>query len=350
MSYEIPTTSRSNLQDLWAAVEIQNGRAFERNNIIDHQPASSPFSSSIESSVKTVNWMIENRGGFAWLTGLVMIPSQFLGPKATKSNEILAAAAKSEHFEIKRFSFSIKNSDTSVEGLIYYPRDWDRSDHSRCVVYHNPNGITVSGYFDEGCLSWTPAEILKLTHCPIIMYDYRGTGLSSENTSLVSFAFRPTYESIVVDGETVLEYALKLFHSVDVIGSSLGGGVATVSLERHLKNNPEDAKRVSLKNHDSFSTTPKVVMPGWPSVADWTGWALGGLLDAETSMRSLVNRCIPITVLCHLQDPVIPHGARMVDFIETLPNKHNVSIIYSTEYGHANLSQDMIRKLEQEVY
>lgn len=326
--------SRSSLQDLWKSSESQELR---------EEGAQSSFSSSLHTSVESVNWIIVNRGGFAFLTGLAMVPSQFLGPNAERSHEIIAEAERNTLFKIDRVALPIK--DTSVKGIIYYPSGWNGTDHSRCVLYHNPNGITVSGYFEEGQLSWTPAEFLKIEKCPILMYDYRGTGLSSDNTCMTSLAFQPTYESVVVDGEAALKYALKEFGSVCVIGSSLGGGVATVSLDRHLKAHPADGNRVRLVNHDSFTTTSRVVIPGQPHFADWIGWLFGGFLDAETSMRSLVNRQIPITVLCHRQDPVIPEGARMAEFIETLPHILNVSVIYSQGYGHGNLSPDMIHHI-----
>lgn len=344
MAHEVSRIPRSSLEDLWASMEAQNERAVEHEQK-EALPRRAFLSSSIESSVRAVDWMIENRGGFAFLTGLVMVPSQFLSPQAVKAHQVIAEAARNDNFTIKRFALPVKDTDTSVEGIIYYPRGWDQTDHSRCVLYHNPNGITASGYFVDGHLAWTPAEILKLAGCPILMYDYRGTGLSSKNTCMSSLAFRPTYETVAVDGQTALGYALNRFQSVSVVGSSLGGGVATVSLERHLKANPRDVRRVSLTNHDSFSTTPKVVMPEWPRTADWAGWALGGLLDAETPMKSLVERGIPIKVLCHDQDPVIPRGARMAEFVKTLPRQRNVSVIHSPERGHANLSLDMVREL-----
>lgn len=344
MAHEVSRIPRSSLEDLWVSMEAQN-RPAAAHEQKEAPPRSASLSSSIESSVSAVNWVIENRGGFAHLAGLVMVPSQFLGPKAAMANQVIAEAARSDNFTIERFTLPVKDTDTSVEGIIYYPRGWDRTDRSRCVLYHNPNGITASGYFDDGRLIWTPAEILKLAQCPILMYDYRGTGLSSENTCMSSLAFKPTYETVAVDGQTALGYALNRFRTVSVVGSSLGGGVATVSLERHLKANPGDAERVCLTNHDSFSTTPKVVMPEWPRTADWAGWALGGLLDAETPMKSLVERGIPIKVLCHDQDPVIPRGARMAEFVETLPRQWNVFVIHSPERGHANLSSDMVRRL-----
>jgi len=326
-------SSRFHSQDLWTTIK---------------ERVSSSVSSSIHSLVGSVNSVIENRGGFAYLVGLLLVPSQFLSPKAAEANQFITKAAKNQDCKIQRFSLPVKGGDTSVKGIIYYPKNWDPTDRSRCVVYHNPNGVTVSEYFGVGGhLEWNPAELLKLAKCPIILYDYRGTGLSSENKCLSFFGFRPTYATIAEDGETVLARAMENFQSVSMVGSSLGGGVATVALERHLKSHPLDSKKVRLINHDSFSTTPKVIIPNWPRIANFLGWALGGLLDAETPMRSLVGRGIPITLLCHNKDPVIPSGARMAEFVETLPNKQNVSVIYSPNYGHADLSHDMVRKLNR---
>ena len=237
------------------------------------------------------------------------------------------------------------NALTSLEGIIYYPKNWNPQDKSRCLIYHNPNGTTVGEYFvwnDD--LSWTPKKFRELAKCPIILYDYRGTGLSSENHN-----FQPTCESIIADGEKALQYALNQFQSVDVVGSSLGAGVATASLDRHLKKAPEDCQRVRLFNHDSFSTTPRVLMPNWPTIADWGGWAVGALLEAKTPMKNLIQKEIPITVLCHLDDPVIPKGARMAEYVAGLPPAQNVSILYSPDHGHANLSSDMIQSLTEKL-
>lgn len=309
------------------------------------EPRKSLFFSLVESCAKAVNSVIENRGGLAWFVGFFMVPSQFLGPNAAMANRIITHAGKNTHFQMERFRLPIPDSSTSVEGVIYYPKGWDPSHSSRCVIYHNPNAITVAGYFLSEDISRVPEKILKLSKCPIIMYDYRGTGLSSDNRSMGYFAFMPTYKTIVADGEAVLEYALNRFQFVSIAGSSLGGGVATIALDHHLKTHPLDKERVNLLNHDSFSTVPRVLLPKWPRVADWVGWVWGSLLDAETSMKNLVERGIPITILCHEKDPLIPRGARMADFIETLSDRRNVSMIYSHEEGHANLSPDMLGKL-----
>lgn len=304
----------------------------------------SSIETSIEQTSEKVNWIAENRFGFATLTGLLMVPSQFLGTKAQRSGQIIERAALNAGFKIERFDLPI-DDNTSLHGVIYYPENWNQADETQCVLYHNPNAITVAGYFGGKSLNWTPAEILKLAKCPLVMYDYRGTGLSSENGSCSSMQFRPTYESIVVDGEAALRFALKRFDMVKIVGSSLGGGVATISLDRHLRKNPDDWIKVRLYNHDSFTNTARVVMPNWPKIADWTGWALGGYLDAAAPMKNLILKGIPVTVLCHRKDPVIPKGARMAEFVATLPKSRNVSVIESPLKEHATLSEDMARRL-----
>ncbi len=69
------------------------------------------------------------------------------------------------------------------------------------------------------------------------------------------------------------------------------------------------------------------------------------MLDAATPMQRLIKRGIAITVLCHEKDPIIPKGARMAEYVAKLPKASNVSMIYSKEQGHANLSQDMLLAL-----
>lgn len=336
MSVEAAKSLGVSLRDFWGSIQEES-----ETDQKELEP-----STCLQSSVQTVHEFIQKRGGFAYLTGLVLVPSQFRGPTAKVVKQILAKASRSELFSIERFSLDVQGSQAKVEGLIYYPKGWDRSDRSRCVLYHNPNGITLSEYFEEEGLAWTPGEILKIAQCPILLYDYRGTGLSSEGLSFSSLAFKPTYDSVVLDGQMALQEAIRRFETVNVFGSSLGGGVATLSLARHLRKCPADRPRLSLTNHDSFSTTPKIVMPYWPRLADGLGWVLGGLLDAQSSMQELMERRVPITVLCHQKDPVIPEGARMAEWMETRYRLKNVSIIYSPHYGHANLSADMVHELE----
>lgn len=158
-----------------------------------------------------------------------------------------------------------------------------------------------------------------------------------------------TYESIVVDGQAALEYTLNKFHKVEVMGSSLGGGVATASLDRYLTKTPLDTNRITqLVNHDSFTNTPRVIFPNNPLIADFLGDVVGANLDAMTPMKNLINRGVKVSVFYHTKDPIIPVGARMGDFIQTLPKKGNVTVFASHQYSHANLSSDMVDCLGKE--
>lgn len=345
-------TSVSCLQSFWQSIAEISSNANEECIASSSNLLSTTwgFSSTIMSSTaNNVNWMIMNRGGLAQVAGLVMVPSQFMGPNYEESVQIIDTLCNnSTNYNATIVEkFFIICGETTIAGIICYPPGWQFKDNNRCMLYHNPNGIITAGYFQGSKLSWTPGIIFEKEQVPIILYDYRGTGLSKNNQdslSSVAFQFHPTYASIAEDGVTVLKYALSQFKQVDVWGSSLGGGVATIALDHHLQQNPDDKHRVILYNHDSFSTTSRVVLPTIPSIANLIGSAVGGNLDAATSMQNLIARNIKITVLCHHQDPVIPTGARMAEFVESLSN-HNVFVIYSPKYGHADLSHDMIQQI-----
>lgn len=191
------------------------------------------FFSTCQWAANSIRWMIENRGGFAILAGLALVPSQLTCPNAEQSEKMIEKASRSGRCKIEKFDLPAAGG-SSLKGVIFYPPDWNPLDRSRCVVYHNPNGMTVSTFFTTGSLELTPADIAHWARCPVIMYDYRGTGLSSGNRTCCGSRFRPTYASIVDDAQTVLRFALKQFHVITMFGTSLGGGVATASLARHM--------------------------------------------------------------------------------------------------------------------
>lgn len=307
---------------------------------------SSLFSSSVASTSAAVNWMIVNRGGIAKITGKLIVPSQIMGPKKGESVRIIEGAKN--YSEACRYTID-RITIGELNALLITPNEWSEGDKSRCVVYNNPNGVTVAQFFETGSFSWTPRDIYDLNLCPVLLYDYRGVGLNSdaEESCSSSSRFHATYESVVEDGEALLNFALENYTHVAVWGSSLGGGVATASLERVLSRNPSDKDRVSLFNHDSFSKTGHVVMPTAHRTADILTSLLGANLDAETPMKSLLERGVAVTVLAHLNDPVIPDGARMIQFISKNGIFLNYRQITSDSYGHANLSQDMIVELKK---
>ncbi len=293
----------------------------------------------------------------AWITGLAAVPSQWTCPGSEKSKEILENASKSHRMQFVEFSNEEKTS--SLHGIIYngekntFP--WLFNDSlperlPRCILYLNPNGATISAWFSSKSqqisedlykIGGVPRDLYEIGEIPIIMYDYEGTGLNREPLSWNKFYF-PTCESVVADGETATQYAASRCDLVDIVGSSLGGGVATVALDRYLQKFPDHKQRFRLFNHDSFSTTAKVVLPIFPTIANWLAWAVGGLLDAESAMSSLVRREIPITVLYNQHDHVIPKGAQMAEWINHLEDKKNIYLIQEKlDHGHSDLTMWM---------
>lgn len=252
--------------------------------------SSSIFAATKKSADATANWiewMIENRSGIAILTGSLLVPSQFSQETHQEFRDhIIACSPNNTEF----IYFEPKSSKDRITGVICYPKNWKTTDTSRCVLYHNPNGAVIANFYDRNGLTWTPKEIMDIEQCPIIMYDYKGTGLNKGASSSSGLsASGPTYASIVNDGDGALKYALKNFKAVSIWGSSLGGGVATASLDRRLHKNSSLKERVTLTNHDSFTTTPRVVMPSNHLFADTFGSLIGANLDAETPMRSIIE-------------------------------------------------------------
>ena len=139
-------------------------------------------------------------------------------------------------------------------------------------------------------------------------------------TSSTNMEFQPTYKSIVEDGLAVLQHFGALFQHVTVMGTSLGGAVGTIALDQYVQeqnySSEAVAKKFYLINHDSFSTTARVVMPRLKKVGDWISSLFGGLLDARKSMENLLHRKMHVYVFYHRLDPVIPREASMVYFLD----------------------------------
>lgn len=280
----------------------------------------------------------------------LLVPSQYMCPKASEAQQKIYQALPSNRFTIEEFEIPIEHSNTFIKGLIYYPKKCDPQDTNRCILYHNPNGTTVSSYFSDNGFDRTPKKLMDAAQCPIIMYDYRGTGLSSDNKGLFGSKFVPNSSSLIQDGEAALAFALNKFEKVIVAGSSLGGGIATISLDHFFQNQSKKPirsleNRVQLINHDSFSSISNVVFPN-SNLVGWITRCLGVQLNAAASMERLIDRKIPITVLCHTNDSVIREGSRMAEMIESHPKSPNVQVIYSSNGYHAELSSEMLKNLK----
>lgn len=319
--------------------------------LIDERPLSdqSIFDRACHRFGEFIDWCIETRGGLSIFTTSVLVPAQIKCPHAKKSIKQIQAAASNYSFTLEHFCVPIHGKDQSIHGVIYYPPNWDTNDHSHCILYNNGNSSTIASFFENGKLGWAPASFLNWDRCPIIMYDYRGTGLSSENKVCNLFTLRPSPQSIIADGIAALQFAIEHFQTITIVGSSLGGAVATASLAECLKNHPNLIQnRVRLISLDSFTTTSSVIMPHWPIFSSWLGWILGAYVNAIIPMQIVLDHKVPVTVLFHEKDPIIPKGARMAEWIQkSYKNFFNVTIISSPENIHGNLTQDMIPYLKK---
>lgn len=340
------SAASSSFSDTWARLYQISTSASQ--SVEDCSSSSSSFcSSSLESSAAAITWSIDERGGLAKIVGMAMVPSQFMGPELSECDRIIQAAIDlgriSTNPFVERRTFS--NGKIDIQGIVVYPPGYDRSNLQKCVVYNNPNGCTVPLFLNSGRLNSysPPAQILELRKCPLIMYDYRGTGLSVDPEASSMGGTRPSANTIVQDGHLVLSSTIARYQEVEMWGSSLGGGVATAATERVLAENPTFVNRISLTNHDSFTTTGKVVLPGWLSSV--LGPLMGDL-NAEKPMRSLLERGVRVTILCHLRDFVIQAGSRMAELNE-LGRYPNARVIESPLAGHANLTDDMLEQLRR---
>lgn len=297
-----------------------------------------------------LHWMIENRGGLAKIAGLLLLPAQIISNNCVSSKAIIDRLVNEGLVNCQLEKIAIPLGSGSIHGLICYPIDWRKEDNSRCVIYHNPNGIAMVSFFKGNRLTWSANKLMESKRCPLILYDYRGVGVNQDVISLSSLRLLATYETIVADGQAVIEYAFKQFRQIEVVGSSLGGAVATVGLHRHLIKTPSDISRIkTLVNHDSFTTSSRVILPNQHRLADFIGWSIGGNLDAATPMVNLINRNVKVLVLYRTKDPIIPFGARMGDFVQTLPKVPNVTVFASDSCGHGDLSSDMTAMLYDTV-
>jgi len=280
-------------------------------------------------------WAVKNRSGLAFLSGKLILPSQFYGqqslPKYVKN--------------VQPFTIDMPD-DTTLSGVIVFPESENKD--SRAVLMHNPNGMVLKHCFNgHGILQGLPREIMNLSGQHLILYDYRGTGMNTLQPNHVSsISFQPTYHTILQDGNAVTKFAADNFgFNLDIFGSSLGGGVAAVTMANYLRAEPKYKAHWRLFHHDSFTTTAKVVMQNFAS--DWLAWIFGGLIDAKSAMMQLLKQRVRVCVMYHELDPVIPVGARMCECLPNNLDDAQLCIISSPEYGHANISDDMKGALQK---
>ena len=229
-----------------------------------HPPSAHPTclcSRAIDAVSDIVRWPIENRLGVAKLFGSLVLPAQFTGRNLPSFQFLTEACNHRVQKSGHRVQLDLAlYGDTKLMVAVCYPPNWPNGDTSRCVLYHNPNKITIASYFrrsyydaggsgqnrldfqprisHSGLKNFTADQVTRAAHSPgiiqdirqclIIIYDYRGAGINEQATP-----FFPTCQTVVEDGQATLHYALTHFDQVEVFGTSLGGAVATASLDRY---------------------------------------------------------------------------------------------------------------------
>ena len=324
------------------------------------------FIRAISMPTETINYLSETRFGIAKLVGYRLISAQmYEAHNPTKSREIIETACQAKHpdgYRVEKISMSY--GAVSLDGVICYPDGYGSSKNSDCILYNNPNAYIISQFFDNnklavtpeeqidgGDITQTPGNMLKLKKSPIILYDYRGTGIN-RTEGYLGLLPTATSETVIQDGITALHYALSNFSgNICILGSSMGGGISTIAVANYLDaiDNPQSIEnRLTLINHDSYTTTSRVMMPEYPYLADTIGATLGSQIDAEEAMQCLGKRSIKVVVLAHEQDSVIDKRARMVEFLPK--SATNISSFISNQNGtelHARLSIDQVKEVSK---
>ncbi len=264
-----------------------------------------------------LNAVSQLSGDLTWekIANMALLPAAFTGPSSKECEVILGKAAQ------KLSNWLLTRSSRKNIEIISLNLMVGAKTNTTCILYHSPSRCTVAEFILEGSQRGVspPFQILKQEKCPLMMYDYRGCGLSLEDNKMA-----PSLETLIQDGILLLEKALEEYREVKVWGSSLGGGIAAASMEAYLQKHPAHFSRLSLYHHDSS-----------PSEHGF---------DALTPLIQLTARKVHIFILCHDQDPVLPRRYRMAENAQ-LKDKEHVRIIHSSALGHANLSEEMIQKL-----
>lgn len=332
------------------------------------EPTSPSLSRYVISQCASVaGWMFENRLGLSRLVGCRLVSAQYrylFSAKAhfpAKSQAIIDSACDATHEDgFRTEKITLSHDATTLCGVICYPAGRQSTPSSDLVIFNNMNGTTISNFFDKDRLASTshglpdgeptetPGNIQRLLGCPVLLYDYTGTGINKK-AGLLRHAPAATGETAIKDAMAVLHTALNQpgIDNITLIGSSLGGGVATVALERYLSNLSEDEakrtkKRLTLVNHDSYSTTSRVVIPQFPEFADTLGWLCGAHIDAATPMKKLLGyHKVNTIILSRESDHTIRKGSRMYEmFANASAQENHLSWHHSDLPGHSGLSED----------
>lgn len=224
------------------------------------------------------------------------------------------------------------NGAKPYDGLIVYPPQFDWSDRTAAVLYHNPgSGIAGRTLYDI-------EQIAKLRRRPVVCYDYRGMGMNTHNGNLLH---TPDPLSLQEDAYRALKWTLGRFTHVEVFGASLGGCVGAIGLARLLKERPLAAPRLSFTALDIYSSTSDVL----PEKLAFIASLFKRDLPTLKAVHAIAESRIPLRLLYHKHDSVLPKTAQVATS-ETLKKYSHIEIHKSRQYEHADLSCDLYPAFE----
>ncbi len=291
-------------------------------------------------------------------SALEIVASKRLLPSQVKCPNRLQSSLQFQHLFRRgegRVTY-VKDRSNALDFVIYYHDPAHRNSQQKCVLYFNPNAYTavesisssLDSLDDEAMIFSNIATYLaKLENCPVIFFDYRGSGLNnrnadpSEGSSSTAVDFYADAHSLINDGIVMIRQAASMFGSVSIWGTSIGGGISTVSLQHYLKKSPEDTPRFQLTNHNSFSSTAACV--GSSIFYRLVVSSFDAQIDAKGAMRELIQSEIPITIITHLADHVIGTKAQMLRYIrkiykEAIPPNVTIYTSPSDEHGDIDVA------------
>ena len=135
-------------------------------------------------------------------------------------------------------------------------------------------------------------DICRQANCNILLFDYRGFGLSSDEASL---------DYLIPDIEAVFQWLTKRVNSRSIIvwGESMGGSVAT-----YLASKYQLAGLILLA---TFSSLPAVIGDHLGFVGGLVKYIVPKLRNYPVSSRLISNVECPITIMHSMGDEVIPY-------------------------------------------
>jgi hypothetical protein len=357
----------------------------EQSNLATVNPIKNNWYSSyysLEDKVKsTFNWLREYNFGISKLLAYRLVSAQVTSIPwfGIRSPEIgrkiidqLCNSVDQNSYQFEKITVPNIEGNEYLTAVICYPPNWDKTNNSECIVYNNQNGTTISQHIADNKLVTTadgdsigtprdtPGNYQAYKKCPIILYDYKGTGIN-QDTGFSRILPTADAKTIANNAEDVIRYGLSKFKKVHVLGSSMGGYAANKGVAQHLENINDNytasqvAKQIHIINHDSFSGTSETLIPAFPNFAKRLGCFLGAHADSISPMLQLMKYPLTIDILSHQDDKTIPRGARMIDAIDEIkivtasdtPTAEyaKVKVFESPKGPHSCLSQDQLKQL-----